>query len=288
MKKQKLAEEVKLPEEAKPSEADAFLEAYKVQNPVKYEAKKSAGEFKHLAIIVFAIMIGVVGVFGGVKAYQNYNDSPKVVVEGDYIEAAQPTPIISDSDEKLGAVVSAEHMESLVCSNDSCTYTAKATFIDASTTILSIVDPFLQASSSATNVIVKTDGSGEGIVEWTGATSTVELTRLYITGPATSSYNITCGATSTPALTGTVTTSLVSILDSGLITTSTAGVVENNIIAGGGALVSGGSTAKIMLTPQTPYFICGVTSATGDIGAFTGTGNTFDGYGVIRVSRLRF
>ena len=48
MGKEKLAEEVK---EVKPRKAEKlsdFLQAYKLQNPEKYEAKKARGEFKGL------------------------------------------------------------------------------------------------------------------------------------------------------------------------------------------------------------------------------------------------
>jgi hypothetical protein len=52
MKKEKLAEEVIEPEKTEKPEAkeklSPFLEAYKKQNPVKYEAKKASGELKGL------------------------------------------------------------------------------------------------------------------------------------------------------------------------------------------------------------------------------------------------
>lgn len=52
MSKRKLAKEVKEKEEEKePRKAEklsAFLQAYKLQNPVKYEAKRARGELKGL------------------------------------------------------------------------------------------------------------------------------------------------------------------------------------------------------------------------------------------------
>ena len=52
MSKKKLAEEVKGEvKEEKPTKAEKlspFLEAYKLQNPKKYEAKKARGELKGL------------------------------------------------------------------------------------------------------------------------------------------------------------------------------------------------------------------------------------------------
>lgn len=47
-KEKKLAEEVKEEKPQKAEKLSPFLEAYKLQNPVKYEAKKARGELNGL------------------------------------------------------------------------------------------------------------------------------------------------------------------------------------------------------------------------------------------------
>lgn len=46
-------------------------------------------QLKLSASIGVMLLVGVIAVLGGVKAYQSYGESPKVVVEGNYIEAPQ-------------------------------------------------------------------------------------------------------------------------------------------------------------------------------------------------------
>lgn len=190
--------------------------------------------------------------------------------------------------EVLGAVSSVDVASPYLCVNEDCTYHLGGTFIDASTTIMSIANPFLQASSTATGttgaVVLKTDGSGDGKVEWIGATSTVSLVRLNITGAASSSFKVACGAASTP----TEAPIHYIIPTSTLIGTSTLNyVVENNVSSTGAADAL--MKAKMFLSPARPYLNCKVDATADSVGnnnyPFTQAGNTFDGTYKVRISR---
>jgi hypothetical protein len=153
----------------------------------------------------------------------------------------------------VGAV--GDSMPYLVRNNDS-TYFVHGSFINGSTTIVSVLNPF-----GAT------------------ATTTVDLTRLHITGPATSTFTVVCGAASTA-----YSDTSYNLLSSGSIATSTDETyIENNISASYGAAITGGSVAKIMLDPTYPYLVCKVTTAYS--GAFTEATNTFVGTYWLRFMR---
>lgn len=223
------------------------------------------------------VLVAVIAVVGGVKAYQSYN-APKVVVEGDYIEAQlppEPAP--------LGAVSSPDIEYQYLSVNGDATYHLTGTFINASTTIVSVPNPFLKATSSAADVVLVQETSAFG---WTGATSTVELMRLNITGAATSTFEVACASAPTAYATSTYS---YNILTSDVIATSSTGIIENNLATTYNQGVGGGSVAKIMLTPSYPYLLCKVGSAdqSADVGGFTGDANTFDGTYTIRISRQR-
>ena len=259
-----------------------LLEAYKKQNPAKYAAKLAAGEFKKMVGLVAVFAFIVASVVGGsyiVKAYTSGGDAPKVVIEnGNYIEASTPSDSIGSSEPVMGAMSSPYSVNPMVCTNNDCVYTAFATFIDASTTIVSIPDPFRMTTSSAGGgVVIFTDDGGLG---YTGATSTVTLVRLNITGAATTTFTVTCGAGTSPNSTSTL------LLTSGSIATSTTGILENNLTAALGGLVDGGTVAKIAVNPALPYFNCLVTANVP--AAFTQSSNTFDGNVTVRFNRTRY
>jgi len=166
--------------------------------------------------------------------------------------------------------------------NGDNTYRVTGSCQDATTTIVSFASPFLMATSSASDVVV----SGTYPNGKTVASSTVEMLRLNITGVATSSFTVICGASATPYAAATI-----AYLSSGEVATSTKAVIENNVTAAQGATVDGGTVAKIMLGPKYPYMVCTVTlssSATGASGAFTEVTNTFDGKFLARVSKTQY
>lgn len=240
--------------------------------------------------VYFGVMIlfGVIAVFGSVMAYQSYaNQPPKVVVEGNYIEAATVSNPTGDVGGMLGAANPIQ-VTPLNCSNNDCTYYAEQTFIDASTTIISIPDPFLQATSTGagSEVVLKTDDSGQA---WTGATATVAMARLYITGPATTSFKLACGAyTSGIGAALPLTRTIVSTtpaLAGDSIPTSSVGVMENNVSAAQGAMYDAGTTSKIMVGSDAPYFVCVVSGVNN--AAFTNNSNTFDGHISVRFVRTK-
>lgn len=80
-----------------PAKEDTFEEAYKKQNPEKYAAKKKSGTFKVPALLAVIAFLGALALSSVVSAFYS-NDAPKVVVEGNYIEApAAVAPIPSET-----------------------------------------------------------------------------------------------------------------------------------------------------------------------------------------------
>jgi len=259
----------------------AFEEAYKKQNPEKYETKKA--NFP-LLVGVIALALIIAG-FGVVKAYDSYN-APKVVVEGDYIEAQSPQ-VIQDyiqPEENLGAISDATNLPSIVCTGGGCTATISGSFQNATTTIVSFPSPFKKATSTATDVVIKgTTNSGYG---YTSATSTVDMVRLEVTGVATSTFSVDCGVSATDGTNGasTPTVELLSTATNS-IATSSKGILENNLTAALGGMVDAGTIAKVTLNPNYPYFTCLVTSVY--TGAFTEATNTFDGKFTVTVHKAK-
>lgn len=161
-----------------------------------------------------------------------------------------------DQDKQFGATGDTNFTNIVVAGysdlGGSKTSVSAGSFADATTTIVSIANPF-------------------GIT----ATSTVELARLNITTGATSTASIACGGATTAYAAPTydlITTSANSIA------TGTIGVIENGIAAavnGNSMGVGGGAIQKITLTPNYPYFTCRVTSVY--TGAFTEVTNAFAG-----------
>lgn len=150
-------------------------------------------------------------------------------------------------------------------------------FADATTTIVSFVNPFRIATSSMTDVVIDQETTGFG---WTRATSTIELVKLRITGPATSTFSIQCGASANPGATSTI-----DVLTVTEISTSTSNVtIENNMnSATYGASWLAGTVAKGFLTPMYPYFVCKI-QPLGYESSFNDVTNTFDGNYTIRIS----
>ena len=190
----------------------------------------------------------------------------------------------ADTEEiNLGGVVG----EKWVKQGNRVTYMESGTFNDASTTLLSFVNPF--------GVPTSTDAAYTAAFWYnvgTNATSTAISANLDITGVATSSVVITCGA-AVDAYTPPV-YDLMSIT----LPTSTVGVYENNMAttsSGFAAAVGSGSRTKILLTKDYSYFNCNATGTPGAVALWTGeagyrkgvTGNdnTFDGTWSVEIQK---
>lgn len=208
-------------------------------------------QLKLSASIGVLLLVGVIAVFGGVKAYQSYGVAPKVVIEnGNYIEA-------QSEDQKMGAMSSPDSPYNWESVGGDVTYHMGGPLMNATTTIVSFENPF-----------------------GTSATSTVDLVRIDVLTAATSTYSLSCGAAATAYSADTV-----SLLDTAAngVTTSTVGILENNLTAALGGIADAGTVEKITLTPSYPYFTCTVTSVYP--GAFTEVTNTFDGRYTVHVHK---
>lgn len=256
---------------------------------MKKKTKSLVEKLKFRSALVALVAVSVIGVGYGVKAYQNNAEqAPDKVFENveNYYEAEVPTletKTLNEVEDVFGAASRDYSVSPFIDVNGDVIYHLQQTFIDASTTIVSIPDPFLVASSTGVTMpVLRTDGT----IEWLGATSTVEMARLYITGAATTSYWVECGAAANASA-----TSSVDLIHSGTVATSTLATIENDLleVQGGDGSSDATSTSKILLTPNYPYFTCVVhLDDITDSKAFTQTGNTFAGKIWLRVSRSRF
>lgn len=248
--------------------------------------KKTDMKYRISVFLICALVLGVVGV-KSVQGYQNNSEqAPKIVNEaGGIINYAEAENVPQEQiEEVFGASATDYSSRQFIDVNGDVVYHLKMQFKDATTTIVSFTDPFLTASStSSASPVLRTDGS----IQWIGATSTVELVQLIQTGAATTSFWVECGAASDPTA-----TSSVDLLYSGTVGTSTNGnYFENGLtsVMGLSAGASSTSTPKIVLTPTYPYFTCKVHADDyTDMTPFTQSSNTFDGYGMIQVRRMRF
>lgn len=185
---------------------------------------------------------------------------------------------VSDGELALGGLTANTNYE---VNNGDVTYHLSGSFINGSTTFVSFYSPFLAATSSASDVVVEgTYPNGHTV-----ASSTVDLLRLNITGVATSTFTVACGASATNGANGAG-TQAYAIISSGDVATSTKALIENNLTNSYGSQVTAGTVAKIALGPTYPYLVCKVTSVY--TGAFTEVTNTFDGKFVARVSKTQY
>ena len=227
-----------------------------------------------------ALVVGVVAIGGAFVRAFSTGGSPKVVVEGDYIEAPQKVQdvITETMQPTLGAV--SEYDAQLQTHDGDQVYHIAVPFLDATTTLGWIATPFLAPTSSNNEVIVK--ALDDGVYGLRGVTTTVEMVRLTITGASTSTAeNVFCGSTDDPFY-----DPVQNIVFTNALVTSTIGVVENGTASStyAGAL-PGGQVQKIYLTPQRPYLVCKVKAVMA--GGFTGANNTFAGKITVRMSRQR-
>lgn len=229
------------------------------------------------AHLVIAIL-GVVALAGVAKAGSTFSWANAEQWAGKYLADKVSAPVVVQ-DEVLGAVTGPE-LPNPNFTNGLAVYVASGVFADNTTTLASIRSPFLRATSTGdtTSVVIYRDDGGQA---YTSATSTVDLARLEITSPATTTYAVSCGASASPGALPSITLASTS---ASLISGQT-GVVENNITAAQGALADSGTVSKIMLSPGRPYVVCKALGA--DNSAFIDTPNTFDGKYTIRFSKTR-
>lgn len=230
-----------------------------------------------------ALAVAVVGVGSLVAAYAG--GGPTTVIENaQNVTVSAPAAPEVDSP-ILGATTNPVSPFNYQCLAGSCTYEIGASFPDATTTIVSVANPFRAATSSATDVIV------DSVTGLTAPTTTVDLVRLTVTTAATTTFEVDCTAAA-----NTGTTSTPAIVDTeALIPTSTIGVIESGVVSttnrGNGSLVLANSTPvyKIMLTPDRPYLVCKVWQPYGtSLDAFTSGVNAFDGRFLLRFSRQQY
>jgi len=176
------------------------------------------------------------------------------------------------NDEELGHAVSSTKW---LNQNGLVTFIEGGDFIDASTTVVSFVNPF----SNATNTAATAEPYNLASVYT--ATATVDLIMFHITTPATTTIDFTCGAAADENANPSYNLMTVHL------PTSTPGIFQNNTAtttAGLGA-IGGGTVAKILLTHDFPYFTCKATRIEGSedltntqyFQSIASTTNDFDG-----------
>ena len=210
------------------------------------------------ASIGIIVLVALIGVGLSVKAFYGNSAVTTVIEDAGGVTINNPT-LATDGGESLGATASPDVPYNYLSVNGDTTYHITGNFADATTTILSFVNPF-----------------------GTTATSTVDLIRLDISTGATSTYSVSCGASATAYAADSV-----SLLDTSAngVATSTIGIIENNLTNALGGIADAGTVEKIALTPTYPYFLCTVTSVY--TGAFTEATNAFAGKFTAQVHKQR-
>lgn len=226
---------------------------------------------------IFYVVISLVAILGVASIVAAYTVSQNINVSGDYNNYEAPAPAVVQPEVDLGAIPG-NYFTGPVNFGGEVVYTYTGKFQDATTTIVSIANPFLTATSSAGDVVVSMNNANSA--GYTAASTTVDLIRLDITGAATSTFDVSCGASA-----GWSTADSVSLLDSVATATSTTGILENNLTQALGAADDAGTVVKIALGPTYPYFTCRVSSAY--TGAFTEVTNTFDGKYTVRFQKAQ-
>jgi hypothetical protein len=224
-----------------------------------------------MSLVVAVSLIGVAVAYRGDKA-------PKVVVEGDYIEAQEVLPPVEELVD-LGAVSNPHLLGPEFGVGKDLRYSVSAALTDATST-WAFPSPFRAATSTASDVVVETLATGYGL---TVATTTVELVRMSFTSSTPTGFEVGCASSNNQFTTST---------NGEAILTSTAVgaargkfVVENDLVAAEGADIGGGTVEKIMMGPSHPWIVCRVyTSAAGE---WSGADGVSPGDIVIRFSRVQ-
>jgi hypothetical protein len=236
--------------------------------------KKLLLKLKPAHIVIAAL--GIFAVAGIAQAGSTFSWARAEQWAGKFLADKVSAPVVVQPEEEVLGAVTGPELPNPTCQAGLCTFNKVGAFIDASTTIVSIPSPFLKVTSTGagSEVIVKSD---EGGVNWTAATTTVNMVRLDVTGAATTSYYVHCGASATPAgiLANLTLLNIVSSTLDTRVPTSSVGFIENNVSQALGAMSDGGSVSKIMLGSSKPWLVC-IVNPTVALG-FTNALNTFDG-----------
>lgn len=242
---------------------------------------------KFIAALALIVALGIFAGFRFGKAYQSEQPA-KVVAESGSVVNFNEAPTASDSQSvpDLGALTSPDLTYDYLSVNGDVTKHIRQTFADATTTFISIMDPFVAPTGTSGGTVLYTDSSG---VNWTGISTTVDYARLKISGAATTSYYINCGASATAVGIDANLNSQTNIVSSTAgtrVPTSTTGIIENNLSQAAGGMSDGGTISKIEIGPAKPWLVCNATGIT-DATAFTNALNTFDGVGMFRFNITR-
>lgn len=230
----------------------------------------------HKALTGFMCLVVLVGVVSVVSAFSS-NKAPKVVVEGNYIEAQEVLPPVSDMQD-LGAVSSPFLMGPEFGVGKDLQFSVTADLADATTTFAFAV-PFRKATSTASEVVVETLATGYGL---TVPTTTIELVRIEFTSSTPTGYEVGCSSSNNQYTTSTNGTA---ILVSGAIAAGLKPTVENGLATSAGAQIGGGTVTKIMLGPSHPYLVCRI--STTQTSEWTGADAVSPGVIAIRFSRVQ-
>jgi len=241
-----------------------------------------------LLVVIALIAVGLIAissVFAGDGF--SWNRVESLIANKMFTKIEGGVNVLDTPEETFGA--SASTLNMWTDQSGLVTYVMSGSFLDATTTIVSVLNPFYSPTSTTPLSTYRPDSV------WR-ATSTVDLVSLNITGPATSTFVILCGADDDGFISGTTKPS--NLLNSEVIATGTMPVLENNMYTsvGTGGL-STGSTTKIMLMGDAPYITCIATSTPlRDTGwghasynnGVIGGDNTFDGTYKIRFYRNQY
>lgn len=207
--------------------------------------------------------------------YEDAQPDTMIIVEGDYIEAANP-----ETNVELGSMVSANNVLDWAVHNELQTYMISGDCADATTTLFSFLNPFGSTASTSGQILLEAGEIPQDLMNLEGknATSTVDMVMIKIDGIATTSLAITCGAVkslgSSPKGSNPRLTDGHYQIATFYIPTSTKATVHNNMAtttrgftAAGGTntahLLGGGSDTSVLLTNDYSYFTCHATGTCG-------------------------
>ena len=212
---------------------------------------------KKFLVIALSLLIIPVITFAAFKPATLVNGLHRVAVfSQEQANAYFETGYVLEGTEQVGALTSPNISSKYLTVGGVTSYYLTGNLIDASTTLVSIRNPFGAA-----------------------ATATIDMMKFTVTGAATSSATLTCGAN--PSANGTNAYTLLT----GVLATSTQVYMENNLTAALGGSADAGSVAKIALNATNPYLVCKIAALGGVTDPYTRSGNTFAGTYTIKITR---
>lgn len=224
---------------------------------------KKTLQLKSFAWMSIALLLGVVCLYGGVKAFSSSQPPANVVEHADTVVVNQATlPFVPDSQPPVGAMAQDTSASNHLNVNGFDTYTLVGKVGNGggyATTSIGFADPFTVPTSTSGDVVLEQLSDAYGL---TGATSTVTLVSIFAGTTVTTTHEWDCTAAATRFATSTP--SLVNTEQ--VLTTSTPYVVRSDMTSstnpGAGSFVQDGKIAaflpvtEVVLTPQKPYLVC--------------------------------